>query len=334
MFLRKGLATVLGASLLLAGLATSGGAAAEEVSFGTLAPKQSPWGKVFDAWSKAVDKKSKGKLSVKWYYNGAQGDEGAMIAKIRAGQLDGAASTSVGMSIAYKPILALQMPGLFKDWATLDKARNAMMPEFQAGLKEAGFVMLGTGDVGLARTLSKGHAIKTPDDLKQMKVYRWKDDPIGPVVASVIGYNSVPSSVPGLLPALSSGRINTITVPALASTQLQWWSHVDHMTDEVAGVGIGGLMMSTKRLDALPGDMRELLSSTGKKAGGMLTERIRKEDDKAYKMLKGRLKVVSLTAGESKIWKTKFSEVRTRLGQGVFAPALIHKLENLAGLGR
>jgi TRAP-type C4-dicarboxylate transport system substrate-binding protein len=225
----------------------------------------------------------------------------------------------------------MQMPGLFTDWATLDRVRNKMMPEFQEGMKKNGFILAGSGDVGLARTMSKGKAIKTPDDLKTMKVYAWQDDMIAPKIASVIGYTPVLSSVPGLLPALSSGRINVITVPALAATQLQWWSHLNMVNANVAGVGIGGLVLSEKRVKALPGDVRETLLKTGDKAGKMLTERIRGEDDKAYKMISGRMTVVKLSKPELDRWEKVFKDARKRLAQGTFPAALVSKLEKLAG---
>lgn len=330
---RKTLATVLGATLMLAGLAvTRDAGAVEVVSLGTLAPQKSTWGKVFGAWSKAVKKKSGGELELKWYYNAQQGDEAAMVAKIRSGQLDGAAVTSVGLSTVYKPIIALQMPGLFKDWETLDKARDAMSKSFSEGAEQAGFIIAGYGDVGLARTMSKGKEIRQPSDLKTMKVYRWKDDVIGPVVSSVVGFPSVPTAVPELLPALSSGRINVITVPCLAAVQLQWWSHLDHINTTVAGVGVGGLILSKERVDRLSADHRDLLLKTGSKAAKMLTKRIRKDDKKAYKMLKERMTVVKLTKSERKVWEDQFKEVRARLGQGVFSASLVKKLEDLAGL--
>jgi TRAP-type C4-dicarboxylate transport system substrate-binding protein len=332
MSLRKSLVGLLGATVLLGGATLSSQAhAGETVTIGTLAPKNSPWGKVFRAWSKAVKKKTGGNLTLQFYFNGQQGDEKAMIAKMRAAQLDGAAVTAVGLSAVYKPILALQMPGLFSDWAGLDKARDALMPEFRRGMEAEGFILAGSGDVGLARTQSRGKAIRTPADLKSMKVYRWSDDIIAPVTASTIGYNAVPSSVPGLLPALSSGRINVITVPALASTQLQWWSHLDHVNADVAGVGIGGLLLSKKRVDSLPPDAREKLLKTGRKAGKMLTKRIRKEDAKAYKMLSSRMKVVNISAAEKAQWASVFKKVRTRLSQGTFTPALVSRVEKLAG---
>jgi TRAP-type C4-dicarboxylate transport system substrate-binding protein len=235
------------------------------------------------------------------------------------------------MSAVYKPILTLQMPGLFNNWKTLDKVRDALMPDFQRGMEAEGFLLVGSGDVGLARTQSRGKAIRSPEDLKGMKVYRWSDDIIAPATASVIGYTGVPSSVPGLLPALSGGRINVITTPALASTQLQWWSHLDHINENVAGVGIGGLILAKKRVEGLPADAREQLLKTGRKAGKMLTKRIRKEDAKAYKMLKTRMTVVSLSASEKARWKSVFKKVRKRLANdGTLPRTWITKVEALA----
>jgi len=333
MFSKKRLATLVGALTMVSFATLSGSAQAGDhtLTFGSLAPKKSPWGKVFTAWSKALKKKSGGQLQLTWYFNGQQGDEKAMVAKIRAGQLDGAAITSVGLSGIEKNVLAMQMPGLFEDWGTLDRVRKAMLPEFQSAMKANGFYMLGSGDVGLAHTMSKGKAIRSPKDLKTMKVYAWQDDIVAPVLSSVIGYTPVLSSVPGLLPALSSGRINVITVPSLAATQLQWWSHLDHVNSAVAGVGIGGLVISNKRLEDLPGDLKAMLTKTGHKAGKMLTKRIRKEDAKAYKMIAKRMTVVKLNPVQKARWKSVFKKVRRKLGQGTFPSSLVTKLEGLAG---
>jgi TRAP-type C4-dicarboxylate transport system substrate-binding protein len=332
MLLRKTLATLLGALFVLAGISVSGTAEAAEVKLATLAPKKSPWGKVFTTWGKAVKKKSKGKMELKWYF-GTQGDEQALVAKMRSGQLDGAAVTSVGLSKIYKNWLVLQMPGLFNSWSKLDSVRDAMKDEMAKGTSKEGFTVLGYGDVGLAHTMSKGKGIKSPDDLKSMKVYAWDQDAMASTTGSVLGYTPVLKSVPGLLPSLQSGAVNVITVPALAATQLQWASELDHITAEVAGVGIGGLVITKKSLEALPADQKELLISTGKKAGELLTKRIRKEDAKAYKSISKRMTVVTLSGGEKDAWRKKFKKIRAKLGEGnVFPSSLIKKVEGLAGL--
>ena len=106
--------------------------AGEKVTLGTVAPKQSLWGRVFKVWEDAVKKKTDGKLELTVFYNGTQGDDGTMIGKLKAGQLDGAAVSSIGLAQVHKPILALQIPGLFRSWETLDKAGILM------GLVEGG----------------------------------------------------------------------------------------------------------------------------------------------------------------------------------------------------
>ncbi|MEZ4441100.1 MAG: TRAP transporter substrate-binding protein DctP [Polyangiaceae bacterium] len=330
MLVRTTLATVLGATLLLAGITTTAEASAEEVTLGTLAPKNSPWGKVFSAWAKAVNKKTDGKLDLKFYWNGSQGDEKAMIDKMRAGQLDGGAVTSVGLAKIHKDFLGLQMPGLCTNWKCVDKVRNGVASDLQGKAEGAGFYLLGWGDVGLARTFSKGKAIKSPDDLKGMKVYGSESDPAAKVIGSVIGYTPVLKGVPALLPALSSGQVNVATVPALAATQLQWSSHFDHVTDDAAAGVIGGLVVRKKTIDGLPGDVKDTLKSTGKKAGEMLTDRIREEDAKAFKLVSGKMKVVTLSGDEKGKWKKVFAEIRTKLGQGEFSADYVKKLEGLA----
>jgi TRAP-type C4-dicarboxylate transport system substrate-binding protein len=47
------------------------------IRIATLAPKHSPWGKVFSAWAKAVDNKTSGTVEVQWLWNGTAGPDRA-----------------------------------------------------------------------------------------------------------------------------------------------------------------------------------------------------------------------------------------------------------------
>ena len=333
MSLRKHLATLVVVALALGISSTA--AAEDTIKIGTLAPESSAWGKVFKAWSKAVKKKSDGKLKLKWYFNGAQGDEGAMIDKMKSGQLDGAAVTSVGLSKIHLDLLSMQIPGLCTNWKCVDKVRKAMESDFSAKAEAAGFKIAGAGDVGLAHTFSKGFAVKAPKHLKESetgaKVYGWKDDPTLTTVSSQLGYTPKRLSVPTLLPALSSGDVNVATVPALPCRVLQWCSHFDHVSENVSGAGIGGLVFSKGKLEGLPSDMREMLEKSGKKAGKMLTKRIRKADKKAFDRVKKKMTVVKLSKPQKYRWKNKFKAIRVALGDEVFTPELIAKVEAAAG---
>ena len=80
----KKVMALTGALALVAGfgLAREARAADETIKIGTLAPKSSPWGKVFETWIKAVTEKSGGRMEIQFFYNGQQGDEDGMVGKI------------------------------------------------------------------------------------------------------------------------------------------------------------------------------------------------------------------------------------------------------------
>jgi TRAP-type C4-dicarboxylate transport system substrate-binding protein len=328
---RRAVLAMAAAAAMTAGLGATEARAAEVIKIGTLAPAASPWGQVFNVWANAVSKKSEGALELQFFYNGQQGDEAAMVGKIKAGQLDGAAVTAVGLGKIYKPILALQMPGLFTSWAKLDAARDVLKPEFEKGANDAGFTLVGWGDVGLVHVMSKGFAVKTPDDMKGKKPYMWRDDDSQPVIFQVIGgITPVPLNIPEVLPNLNTGAIDIVSSPALAAEQLQWSSKLDTVTEDVVACALGAVVLSNKRIEALPENLRAILLDTGRIAAGALTKRIRAEDDAAFGRLKGKMTVVKLEPDQRAKWDGIFKQVRQRLGQGVFPADLVAKIEGLA----
>jgi TRAP-type C4-dicarboxylate transport system substrate-binding protein len=329
---RRTASNLLGALSVCAVLGIGSSAhAGEVIKIGTLAPAASPWGQVFKVWAESVSKKSDGKVEIQFFFTGQQGDEAAMIGKMKTGQLDGAAVTAVGLAKIYKPILALQIPGLFTTWAKLDAARDAMKGDFEKGISDAGFSLLGWGDVGTVRVLSKGFPVKIPDDLKGKKPAMWRDDSLQPIFYQLIGgVAPVPLNVPEILPQLNTSAINMLFAPALSAEQLQWSSKLDTISSEASAMSIGALVMSSKRLAALPQDLRDIVKDTGKIAANALTKRIRDEDAAAFNRLKGKMTTVTLSADEKTKWDGLYKQLRLRLAQGTFAPELIGKLEALA----
>jgi len=79
--------TAMALTLALATVLASSRAQAETLTIATLAPRKSAWGKVFNAWSKALTKKTGGQLKLSFYWNGAQGDDSTVVGKLRSGQI-------------------------------------------------------------------------------------------------------------------------------------------------------------------------------------------------------------------------------------------------------
>ncbi len=280
----------------------------------TLAPPRSPWGKVFKALAKSVDNKAKGKIEIRWLWNGTAGPERAVVGKIKSGQITGAAITAVGLADIHKPILALQMPGAFASWAALDKARDDNAPAFEAAIAKEGFHLSGWGDVGIGRVMSKGFVVKTPADMRGKHPGMIREDIIAPKVYEVIGgVQGVPESVMGFLPKLNSGTIDILNTPALAAEQLQWASRLDHMNVNPTYYGMGAMVMSQKELDKLTADEKKIVQDEGKVANQVLRKTIRGEDDAAFARLQKSMTTHTPTDAEKAEWKKIFNEACKRL---------------------
>jgi TRAP-type C4-dicarboxylate transport system substrate-binding protein len=311
---RKVLAALIAASFVILGTA-SGAKAETTLKFATLAPKRSPWGKVFTTWTKAVDQKTNGEVKVDWLWNGRGGPENGVVGKIRSGNIAGAAITAVGLGAIDKRFAALQMPGAFKSWAELDKARETLAKDIVNDDKfKKEFHLGGFGDVGIGHVMSKGFEVKVPNDLKGKHPGMITEDIISPKVYEAIGgVTPVPSPVTGFLPKLSSGAIDVMNTPALAAEQLQWAPRLDNMNSADTYFGIGAVVISQKALDGLTKDQREVLTSTGKQAADALTSRIRKADAEAYERLKKKMTVHESTGAEKAEWATVFKKACTNL---------------------
>lgn len=329
---RQFLAGLGGATLLGATTQASHAQATKQtLKIGSPFPKSSPWGVIFETWAKGVASKSGGKMELQFFHNGVQGDEDALVGKVKSGQLDGAALSGAGLGKVYKPILALQMPGLFSTWSKLDMARDALKDEFEKGAKDAGFSLLGWFDIGLVRAFSKGFALKVPGDLKGKKpVYVRYDTNIPSVYSAIGGVSPVPLNVPEVLPSLNVGSINALFASPLHAEQMQWASKLDNLNEYIAAIHVGALAFSSKRVEALPEDLRNILLDTGKVATNALTKRIRSEDDAAFSRLKGKMTVATPSADEKSSWEATHKLARQKLASGTFTPELVAKLEGLA----
>jgi TRAP-type C4-dicarboxylate transport system substrate-binding protein len=298
----------------------------------SLAPKNSSWGKVYTVWEKALAKKTEGKLAVQMYFNAVQGGEDAMVSKLKTGQLDGAALTSVGLSYIYKSVLVLQLPGVMTKWSELDEVRKALAPDLEAGLKGAGFRVVGWGDIGLVRQFSKGFEIHKPDDLKNHHPSTWRNEPMGPAIFSSIG-NVVPVVVDPmeLLPALRSGSVDVIAAPALAAEQLQWTPYLDHVGDEVSVCAVGGMVFKNGALEALPPDLLKIFEDLQARASSTKLDRIRKLDAEAYTRLLQKMTLVKMTQAERDVWEKLLRKVVKSLAHGTFDKALVNKVLKIRG---
>src|SRR5213075_666206 len=113
------------------------------------------WMQTLDKAAAEIKEKTAGRVTMKYFEGGQQGDERDFVRKIKLGQLDGAAVTSIGLSMIDESIRVLEVPMLFESAEELDYVADKMWPVFQKRFEKKGFKLNDRGEVGWIYFLSK-----------------------------------------------------------------------------------------------------------------------------------------------------------------------------------
>jgi len=306
------------------------GKAETTLRIATLAPEGSSWLKAFKQVARDVKEKTDGRVAIKVYAGGVMGDEGAMVRKMRTGQLDGAALTNVGLGEINKQLLMLQLPLLFKNYDELDRVRDAMSTKFETLIEAEGFRLDGNwGDVGFAYMFSNT-PIKVPSDVKKAKMWVWDGDAISKEVMKVTGVNAVELGVPDVLASLQTGLIDAYMNSPYGAIALQWYTKATYITDLKLAMTIGGSVLSNSSWGKLSDEDKQILADVSKAKHKSLLKRIRKDNKRAMVALvdKG---ITVVQPEDFGAWKKVADDVRNNLTGSFFDRALIDEMMGLLG---
>lgn len=300
------------------------------IRYASLAPSGSSFGKVLKAWGRSVKKETEGRVELRFYSGGSQGDERDFIRKVRAGQLDAAGITTTGLGMLVRPILVLTTPGLLTEYEDLYRVRESLRERFEELFRESGVELLAWGDGGYNRLFSATPFAK-PDDLKRMRPWGWKDDPVFNAYLAVIGANPVRVGAPEVYPALQTRMIDIVPASAIIAIAFQWHTKLNYMAKQHLNILVGGSIVDARKFDQLTeGDQRVLKETAvrGAKANDKLVVR---DDTKGYQaMLERGIKEVDLSAHQA-AWDAVAKKTRQRLVGRVYSKSLLDNVTKLAG---
>ena len=303
---------------------------AVELRLATLAPSGSSWMKVFNAWNLTVKEQTDNTLELRFYDGGSQGDERDFVRKMRAGQMDGAALTTTGLGMLVRQVLVLSVPGVIEEYEQLDSVRAELGGRFEKMFETEGYTLLGWGDVGKTRLFSM-EQIERPSDIKKLRPWVWKDDPIFAEFLKVVGASPVRLGVPEVYPALQTRMVDTLPASALAAVSLQWYTRLKYISKRNSGIIVGATIIRTDKFEALTEDQQNVLASTGIRAHKALNRSIRRDDDKSYAtVLKRGLTAVDTSEHRAE-WEEAGQQVRERLTGRVYPKSLLDAVIAAAG---
>ena len=254
------------------------------IRFASLAPPGSGFMKVMKAWNRSLKKETENRVELRFYSGGSQGDERDFIRKVRAGQMDAAGVTTTGLGMVARPVLVLTAPGLITEYDQLERARTELGERFAKLFKDAGFVMLAWGEAGKNRLFSMEEFTK-PDDLKTLRPWAWKDDPVFAGYVNTIGANPVRVGVPEVYGGLQTRMLDTVPASALAAVALQWYTRLNYMAKENLGILVGGSLIKQEKFNELTEHDQKVLIDTSERAARANDTLARRDDDRAYASL-------------------------------------------------
>jgi TRAP-type C4-dicarboxylate transport system substrate-binding protein len=295
----------------------------------SLAPAGSSWMKVLNAWKSTLEKDTEGRLKLRFYPGGSQGDERDFVRKMRVGQLDGGVVTMTGMSMLVRPMVILVLPDFLDTYEKLDRVRLKMAKDFEKLFVDEGFMMVAWGDAGKTRLFSK-KPIEKPSDIKALRPWEWKDDLVFIEFYNVIGANGVRLGVPEVYPGLQTNMVDVVTSSALTAVALQWYTRVKYMTGHNSAIIAGGMVMRKERIDGLAPDLKEIFLRTCERVEVLLNKTIRRDDQKAYEVVLKKGIVATDTSKYQADWDASAKQVRDRMTGRVFSKTLLDAVEAAA----
>ena len=273
------------------------------IKLGTLAPEGSPWHNHLRQLGEKWTEMSGGEVKVKIYPGGVAGNEADMVRKLRINQLHAALLTGTGIRDIDPSVQALQVPMMLKDDAEVDYVTQKLAPKLEKILDDKGFVVIHWGDAGWVTFFTQKPA-KTPEEMKEQKVFAWAGDDGAVEAWRIAGFKPVIISATDITMSLQSGMIQAVDTTPLAALSFQWHRHAKYMTDVKWAPLVGALFVSKKTWEKIPADLRPKMLQYARDAERKLAGETRKlAADAISTMKKDGLTVVSITPAENAKWQ-------------------------------
>ena len=153
--------------------------------------------------------------------SGALGSENAILAATRTGAVDMAVISGGVVSSVVPELGVFDIPFLFRDAAHAKAvAQGPVGAAIAAKFADKGLTLLALGKQGFRHITNSKHPIRTPDDLKGLKI-RVIPNEIYPMTFKALGAEVMPMDFPLVYAALKDGRLDgqENPVPTIANSR-------------------------------------------------------------------------------------------------------------------
>jgi TRAP-type C4-dicarboxylate transport system substrate-binding protein len=273
------------------------------IKLATLAPEGTEYYNLLLEMGQRWQEETNGEIILRIYPNGVVGRESDTIRKMRIGQIQASAMSSIGLADLTDQIQAFTIPMVFKDYDDVEKVKEVMFDDISNGLSESGFKLLFLVDIGWVYWFS-ANEIAVPEDLRNAKIYTTAGDYVTVELFKRFGFNAIPVSETDILTSLQTGMINSMQTVPILSLSSGWFALMPNMLDLKWAVFIGAVIIDERVWSKIRPEHQKVMMEVAQEIGKKYQENGRKTDAQAIEMMKEYgMKVKTPTDEELKIWE-------------------------------
>jgi|TARA_B100001750_G_scaffold207188_1_gene185367 TRAP-type C4-dicarboxylate transport system substrate-binding protein len=272
------------------------------IKLATLAPEGTEYYNLLLEMGQRWQEETNGEIILRIYPNGVVGRESDTIRKMRIGQIQASAMSSIGLADLTDQIQAFTIPMKFKDYDDVESVKEVMFDDISNGLSESGFKLLFLVDIGWVYWFS-ANEIAVPEDLRNAKIYTTAGDYVTVELFKQFGFNAIPVSETDILTSLQTGMINSMQTVPILSLSSGWFALMPNMLDLKWAVFIGAVIVDERVWSKIRPEHQKVMMKVAQEIGKKYQENGRKTDAQAIEMMKEYgMNVKTPTDEELKIW--------------------------------
>ncbi len=260
-------------------------ATAATYKIATISPDGLSWMKKLRAGVKEIESATDGRVKLKIYPGGVQGDDQTVLRKMRIGQLHGGALAAGSLTRFFPDLQIYNLPLQFQSYEEVDYIRKEMDQMISDGLAEAGIVTFAFSETGFAYLLTQ-EPVRTVADLKGLKAWIPDNDPIAAELIKSFDVSPIPLGITDVLAGLQTGLIDAVMAPPAVALALQWHNHVSYMTDLPLVYIYSMLAMDSKAYQRISDDDKRVVRKVVDSMFLEMESENRVDNEKAYQALK------------------------------------------------
>jgi TRAP-type C4-dicarboxylate transport system substrate-binding protein len=233
-------------------------AQAQTLKIATVVPEGSAWMKSMREGAAEIQQRTAGRVSLKIYGGGVQGNDKQVQRKMRTGQLHGGAFVSGAMSNFQQDADLYSLGLLFNDAEEVHYVRQKLDSVLIERLYKAGYVCFGFAGGGFAYMMSNT-PLRTTEDMSGQKVWTPEGDALAFAALQAIGVAPVSMPITDVMTGLQTDLLNSVAVPPVGAVVLQWHTRLKYITDLPLAYIYAAILIDRKAFERLQPDDQKVV---------------------------------------------------------------------------